>query len=654
MVAAAAAPRRGTEFERAYWSAWAPPDRLAPSAWAERWRTLTRRESLITGRWRNDNAPYLAGIMDMTADPRVEELTVVKAGQVGVSEAIRNALGCMAQQDGDPVLIVLPDQHVGEKIFSERLTPFFRSTPCLAELLSERAWDVTNKSLGLMNGFKLRLGWSGSPATQASDPYRWVINDEVDKFREWSGKEADPISLGRVRTQTYGLIRKIINVSTPTTRNGLITREYDACATRMHYEARCPKCGRMQAMTFDRLRWETPAGLSDAGAADAVMRDGTAWYECIACKARWGESERAVALRDGCWTSDDGGPPGARVGMRVGTLECMWVRMAAIAAEFLRSRGDAARMQNFRNSWLGEVFEQLTASVKTGVFSEKSAAAAAAGYRPREVPAWAGRLIATCDVQQDRLYVVLRAWGPQLRSRRIWHGTVLDFDELRRICFELRYPALDGGPAWRCDLLGVDCGYRSDEVYRFALRDPTRIKPLKGAGPDANAEPGEIAGLRDARTLLRLVEPRKISYAPRERSPYDVWINLVDVGRCKDWLAAAVEAVLTTQDGQGELSECAQWELNDEDDPVYNAQMASEHKVLLRRAGRRVGERWIKKTSGAANHFWDCEVYQRAMAFVAHVDLMQDDDLRPSSAGQPPRVSGGIDGLRGGGWISQR
>src|SRR5512146_2151750 len=120
-----------TAYER---RAWVPPRRAIPSEWAEANRVLGRGQSARTGRWRNENAPYGVGIMDACTIPGVEEITVQKAAQIGVSEFVRNVLGCFAENDPDPALITLPNKEKGEEIVSERLIPLFRDTPCLAAL----------------------------------------------------------------------------------------------------------------------------------------------------------------------------------------------------------------------------------------------------------------------------------------------------------------------------------------------------------------------------------------------------------------------------------------------------------------------------------------------------------------------------------------
>ncbi|GMU83739.1 MAG: hypothetical protein AMXMBFR47_36090 [Planctomycetota bacterium] len=189
---------------------------------------LTRMQSARPGPWRNDHAPYLAGLMDLCANRAVEELTIVKAAQIGVSETLRNVVGYYAHQEPDPVLLVLPDEQSGRKIVAQRIVPLLRDTPSLRQLFTDASRDIQLRHVTLANGFTLRLGWSGSPASLASDPCRIVINDEVDKFQPWSGRESDPITLGYARTQSYEGRRLIINCSTPTTAEGLIWKRYES------------------------------------------------------------------------------------------------------------------------------------------------------------------------------------------------------------------------------------------------------------------------------------------------------------------------------------------------------------------------------------------------------------------------------------------
>jgi hypothetical protein len=114
----------------------------------------------------------------------VEVVTILKASQIGVSEAMRCVIGFWAHLEPDPLLLVLPDKEAGKTIVRDRLMPLFEDTPVLAELSTGRRWDMKNSEIVLSNGFTLRLGYSGSITSVAAHPARRVICDERSKFQD--------------------------------------------------------------------------------------------------------------------------------------------------------------------------------------------------------------------------------------------------------------------------------------------------------------------------------------------------------------------------------------------------------------------------------------------------------------------------------------
>jgi phage terminase large subunit GpA-like protein len=204
---------------------------------------------------------------------------------------------------------------------------------------------------------------------------------------------------------------------------------------------------------------------------------------------------------------------------------------------------------------------------------------------------------------------VVRAWGQHYRSQRIDHGLVHTFDELRERVLNAAYRWGDPErPALRVRLLGIDSGggaslsgSRTHEVYRFAVSDTARIRAMKG----------------ESHTRDVPIRTKRITYRPQpgrgDRLP--VFLTLLDTGHFKDRLAHAISARLA--------DDVPQWELNTDNDADYNRQMSSEQKVLIRKAGGRQVERWVPISSGAANHYWDCEAMQFALADMARVDLLQ-------------------------------
>lgn len=622
-------------WSKAERAAWRPPAVLSPSEWAERYRVLTRRQSSMTGPWRNDQAPDLAGVMDLAVERGIDELTIVKAAQRGVSEAIRNVIGYCAQREPDPLLLVLPGEDTGTRIIVKRIIPLFQDTPVLRELFTDRAQDVQSHSLVLANGFTLSLGWSGSPATLAADPQRIVINDEVDKFAEWSGRESDPVSLGFVRTQTYGDRRKVINISTPTTRRGLITQRADLAQVKLYYFMPCPACGAFQRLTLDRLKWppHSDKATPNEHAAEIELTRNV-WYLCSACDAQIFEESKAGMVRAGVWAVSaeharageksgavirEGWPAGTRVAMYLPCYTCLWIPWHAVAAEFVRTRGSLAGAMNFANSWAGEVFEQQVGRASSIEFASKCQAAVS--IPPRVVPDWAEVLLATADVQIDRCYYVVRAWGAGFRSQRVTHGVCRTLAELKDLTLGTAFKA--GTMIMRPSFLGVDANYRTQEVYQFCLTDPVRIKALRGETK-----------------INRPISVTRVTYRdpqlPESTGLRDLWLNNLNVEHYKDRLFAMVTAA---------TKGTAIWELNAENDEDYNQQLASEHKILIREGRKAPVERWQLVTAGARNHYLDAEVYQLAMADIARVDLISGERTAPMAA-VVRRAVGPADGPR--------
>lgn len=612
-------------------SAWDPPEEIRPSQWAASNRVLTRRQSSRPGPWKNENAPVLVGIMDLCVRPQIRELWIKKAAQIGVSEAIRNVIGHGAEREPDPMLLVLPDEKAGRKIVGKRIIPLFEDTPCLASLLTGRKRDAKLTSILLVNGFELQLAWSGSASSLASDPIRRCVLDEVDKYVQFSGREASPVDLARVRTRTYeerGL-SLIVALSTPTTRAGLIHAGWEACSIKLWYYVPCPHCGTFQRLVFDRLRWEPFKELpKESDRAERIRTRHAAWYLCAqkSCEKRIVEKDRRAMLMAGYWGDAYGKwklfydgreegkfPEGTRVGIQVSALYDLSTTFASAAAEGVEAGKDPIKLMHHRNSTQAEVFEQPVNTPTVNQFAAKCRPDPESQFVPAKamtVPKWASRLVMTVDTQKDYFFFVVRAYGFRYRSQRIHHGRVTSFEELAQL-FDNGYYPYEGetySPI-RCHMMGIDSGggsfgepildrSRTEEVYQFCLDSPIRRKPLKGASKPSDQP----------------VRLRKVTYTPPNsaRNPYEVWLLLIDTGYFQDQLAHYSGLTTSQIDLEtGEVDEVGFWALNDRDDGEYNAHLAGMHKV---RIGRGLEERWVPKVTGSRIDYRDCEVYQLAMA----------------------------------------
>ena len=575
---------------------WTPPERATPSEWAGKHRILPPSVSAEPGPWRNNRTPYLVGLMDVVDEPGVEEAVFCKPVQIGGSEALRNCLGAWIDQDPGPCLIVMPDEQSAREAMSERIKPLLEESPNLRRHLSKRSWDTKATSITL-DTMPIYVGWAGSPQRLASRPIRYVLLDELDKYPRFSGRDADPITLASERTTTYGHRAFRWKISTPTTRVGHIWQAWESCGDRRHYWVPCPECGEYQALVWSQVKWPE---LEDEGdqvkRADRIELGDLAWYECEHCQFHITDRHKPKMLVKGRWASegqtvDKSGavvgerPKSKRVGFHLNSIYSPWVRISAIVAEFLKAKGDLARMMAWRNNKLAEPFEEQASKTKPDTITAKLEHAGP----PLVVPEWAGVVLASADVQKNTIYYVVRAWGHGSRSQLLAYGMVPSFDELRHVAFERPMPTAWGEAAY-ASYLSVDCRYRTDEVYKFASTDPARIFPVMG-NP----------------------QPRAVQLAEHSVKAYPGVIRRsVNPNFWKDVLWGYVHD-----------SDETKWLPHNAIADDYVRQMTSEHKIHDPKHNIWT---WVPLSQGAANHLWDCETAQCMLAQLAGVDALPTKD----------------------------
>ena len=271
-----------TQRER---TAWSVPPRIRPSKWAPRYFRIRRGNR--KGPYRHENAPYLLGLMDIATRPGVVQFNYRKPGQVGGSTLLRVLMAYYAHVDPAPMGLTLPNRDKGRQIAKSDVRPMFRHIPVLRDLVGNPSRDLLIESIKLLNGFECDLMWSGSAAATASNPYKRVINDEVDKYEPWSGEDTDAITSTEGRITSYGDGRLQANTSTPTTTAGTIHRLHEQSTVRLEYHAPCPHCGHRQPLVWRQLKWmDLQCAQASLEAARAAAGGGGTAYAI-----RWNDGE---------------------------------------------------------------------------------------------------------------------------------------------------------------------------------------------------------------------------------------------------------------------------------------------------------------------------------------------------------------------------
>jgi phage terminase large subunit GpA-like protein len=580
----------------------APPKRLKPSEWTEQHRILSAKESAEPGPVRLDRTPYVRGIIDEAVCPTTEEIVFVKGVQIAGSESGRHLLGFWIDNDPDPTMLVMPTEDACVEQLKERIRPMLQNSPALARHVSPHKEDNTTGCINLAT-MPIYFGWSGSPQSLATRPCRRVLFDECDKYEAFSGREADPISLGTERTTTYGHRRLIMKWSTPTTEDGAIWQAYLNCGDKRHYVVPCPHCKHYQRLVFDQIKgFKEAAGQNKVERADSIQNERLAFYECEDCLEPIRDWHKPKMLQAGMWISEgqtvskDGGvdglaPKSKRVGFHLSGLYSPWLSWGDIAAKFVLAQGDPGATQNFRNSVLAEPHRDVVSHTRPSVFRDK----ANNSPPPLLVPRWCQALIATADTQKDWFALAIRAWGWGYKSQLVYHTDVVGGFEQLYAASVLATFKLEGGgdrvvsPQW---LLIDSGGDRTGEVYDFALTDPQRIVPTKG-------QPGTRQPKPWTTTLL----------------PNGLVLRNVNVDFYKDKLTSLIHDADVTL-----------WLPYKEVSDAYCMEMASEHKTRDRKTGK---ISWQLKHSGARNEAWDLEVLQLAAADMANLGARAKEPVEP-------------------------
>ena len=587
-----------------------PPEDVSVSEFAERHRILTMESSAMPGPWRNSKTPYLVGVMDEFSNYDTEEIIFVKSTQIGGTEAALNMLCWEIAQDPAPTMIVYPSDQLGERVSDYRIKPMLRAS----KVLKERWRESYSSKLELQfEGMHISITGANSAADLAGQPIRYLFLDEVDKYPGASKKEADPIKLARERTKTYHN-RKIYMTSTPTLRTGHIWKAMEDADAVKHYFVPCPCCGEFIELKWAQVKFPDREGMSNAERAELAC------YVCQSCGGIIRDQDKPEILRYGEWrTIESKTDTPRKVAYWINVLYSPFVRFSEMAAEFLSSKADPEKLQNFVNSWLAEPWEDTKLKTSADLVLERQT-----DLPEFVVPNWAKLLTAGVDVQESSLYWTIRAFGDYITSQNVAHGQAFSFREIENV-MNLAYKR-EGGSDMVVQLALIDSGDNTDAVYDFTASNSEWALPSKGASHPMT-------------THYKVSTVNK----PGSRAMGQQLI-MIDTGKYKDMIAGRMKK----KNGTGS------WMVYQGCDLDYAEQVTAEHKVNEKTAGGRVVQVWRQKTSHADNHYLDCEVYALCAADILGVRSLHLQEVEIEPRKEAPQKTAATDDSwlpNGGSWI---
>jgi len=595
--------KKKTEYED-LWSdseraAWALPERMTVSQWADRYRQLSE-SSAEPGQWRTDRVPYLRGIMDTFSDPLIERIVLKTSTQVGKTETMNNIAGYIVDQDPGPILYVLPTKEDSEDVALHTIKPFVLSNDVILQHLDPDRDSITKKKF-VFDRMIMYVTGAGSPSSLARRPIRYLIMDEVNKFPPFSGREADPLKLARERQRTYWN-RKTVIASTPTTPEGYITREYEKSDKRQFYVP-CPHCGHYQTLIFNQLKF--PKDVRDPM---HIKLEQLAWYECGRCKSKILDKHKHEMLISGRWVCEGqkidkkGKITGERkmtdvAGFHITALYSPFLSFSDIAAEWLECQGDVGALMNFINSWLAEEFEEKTQQLTTESLKKNIGV-----YHRGFVPDRAFVLTAGIDKQQDHFLFAVYAWGYGEEAWLVREGRLETWEQVTQAIFMTKYFRADRKNFLDVRLACFDSGYDTDEVYDYCRANSPQARATKG---QQHQRAPWYASKIDSHPL----KGGKIAQG------LTLWH--LDTSFFKEKIHRHINTP------QGETG-C--WHFHREVTEDFLQQISAEVKsVFVDKRTKRRREEWRLRTSGAANHYLDCTVNAAAAADMLGIRFLSKD-----------------------------
>jgi len=459
--------------------AWSARERMDVCDWAEKFRILPEKVSEVTGLVDLDKTPYLRGFMRSFQDPMVRKITVKKASQLGFTMALDTlALYCVDQMP-TPLLWICPNAELSRDAAKTRIEPGAKACPAVRDRMGQGRDDATTKELDF-DLMRMRFVGAGNRNNLRSRPCGIVVIDDFELCEDYTLAEAQQ----RVAAFEES---KILMVSPPSFEGVGIARQYELSDKRRYFVP-CWSCGFEHVLTFENARWE--GGLE----ADPDAVEKTTRMVCPNCKKDIENHHKPAAMRAGEWRAEAPHVVSHR-GFEINSFYSPWQTFGWVVRDFVEARGKPER--TWRNGKLG-LEEKNPAAIEIKDLEELAKGSRLVEglekWTRRRIPDEACSLIATVDIQNDYVYVLVTAWSEYgLKCFYVDHFVRplpenAKLDPVYVLVRERKYQRMDG--RWmRIVMQAWDTGHRATDTHAVWLarsRDKSHVFTLVKGMPSLN------------------------------------------------------------------------------------------------------------------------------------------------------------------------
>lgn len=470
----------------AYRRALKPPASFSIARWSDRFRRLSGVASAEVGAYRTSRTPFLGEIMECLSPDSPVQITVFrKPAQVGATELGNNWVGYFIDLLGGAMLVVLPTVDLAKRWSKQRLAPMLEDTPKLKGKIKEaRSRDSGNTLLSkeFVGGLILITG-ANSAVGLRSMPAQYLFFDEVDAYPDALDEEGHPIEIAWFRSATFGVFRKVLEISTPKVKHASRIDADIEKSDSAYYYVPCPSCQGMQRLSADRLIYSEDQPMDCAGMA------------CEHCGSIMHEGKKTKMLAAGQWFRFDEETNswlkrpvnGIIAGFSISALYApigLGVTWGEIAKLREAAKKDENAARTYTNLVLGESFEEKNEAPQWERLYELRE-----NYKIGTLPVGAYMLVGSADIQANRIEVAWYAFGPDFEGWYIDHqileGDTASDDVWKQLTVaqKRKFKHAEGTTELPADLFLVDMMYQSEAVKLWVRqqRAPRRVKAISGS-----------------------------------------------------------------------------------------------------------------------------------------------------------------------------
>lgn len=441
---------------------------LNAADWACKYRYMPSTSTLFSF----DLSPYFKLPTSYMSDIAETACVIIKCpSQTGKSEALLNMLGWVCEYDRANTMLVFDTLKSGTKFSKNRIRPFLRDV-CGINNPNNTAKnpDKSNSvfDIGLGRGANLTIASSKSPNDLASNPVKYLLLDELDRYPDELKGEGDPVMLALQRQLRFRGMA--VMSSSPTTCENRIYQNF-LLGTQQTWGCLC-ECGAFMDVRFDDINFSGDIPT----------------YSCKKCGLVYAEND--IKSLEHCYSDPRNNNPFIDDYGRIwrsfevfGTL-ChsfySWKGLKRQEQQAL-ALGDAS-YRSFLNTRLGELYKEIDSAPEIPELMQNSRSQ----FGVNTIPDDAVCITIGVDTHDNCLYSFVCAWSIDGKKIYALDYSVLPGDPDDSCVWDMlndimsnEYVRSDGKMLKPAFAFIDSGGHRTAAVYRSCMKNK-RYMPIKG------------------------------------------------------------------------------------------------------------------------------------------------------------------------------